>query len=380
MKIVIAPDSFKGSLSATEAAQAMAAGVLDVLPEAEIVLKPMADGGEGTVQTLVSVLGGELRSARVTGPRGDVVDAQWGWVNGERLAIIESAAASGLHWVEGQAANAGAYTSFGTGELIVAALDAGAIRIVLGLGGTATTDGGKGLLEALGVRFLDAQNEPVRAGGDGLLDLDEIDVSGLDKRAREIELLVACDVDNVLCGSQGAASVFGPQKGATADDVLRLDRALLRMAERSADVVGIDWRGIAGAGAAGGMGFAIMAFLAGQFQSGAELIGRLIGLEHGIRGAALVLTGEGRLDQQSLRGKTPVGVAGFARRQGVPVIAIGGALGAGYTELYAAGITAAFSIAPGPIELVDAIRNSKVLLRQRTADLMRVWSAARQLV
>ena len=377
MKIVIAPDSFKGSLSAEAAALAMAAGVREVLPEAEIVLKPMADGGEGTVQTLVAALGGELRRTRVHSPLLTMVEAEWGWVRSERLAIIESAAASGLHWVEGLPSNAGAHSSLGTGELIKAALNAGARRIVLGLGGTATTDGGKGLLEALGVGFLDAQGESVRAGGVGLIDLDRIDVDRLDSRVRDVEFFVACDVDNVLCGPAGAAAVFGPQKGATAQEVIMLDHALQRFADRSATVLGVDRRDTPGAGAAGGMGFAIMAYLAGRFQSGAELVGGLISLEHSMADADLVLTGEGRLDRQTLRGKTPVGVASFARKRKVPVFALAGSLGEGYAELYSAGISAAFSIAPGPIPLADAIRNSESLLRRLTIDVIRVWSCGR---
>lgn len=377
MKIVIAPDSFKGSLSAQAAAQAMAAGVRDVLPEAEIVLKPMADGGEGTVRTLVAALGGELRRMRVHSPLLTQVEAEWGWVRSERLAVIESAAASGLHWVEGLPANATAHSSRGTGELIRAALNAGARRIVLGLGGTATTDGGKGLLEALGARFLDAHGEPVRAGGTGLGDLERIDVSSLDGRVREVDFFVACDVDNVLCGPTGAAAVFGPQKGATKQEVDMLDQGLHRFADRSVAAIGVDHRDTPGAGAAGGMGFAIMGYLAGRFQSGAELVGQLIGLDHSMTDADLVLTGEGRLDRQSLSGKTPVGVARFARKRGIPVFALGGSLGEGHAELYSAGISAAFSIAPGPIDLAEAIRNSESLLRRLTIDVIRVWNCGR---
>ncbi len=376
MKIVIAPDSFKGSLSAQDAAQAMAAGVREVLPDAQIVLKPMADGGEGTVRALVAALGGELRRERVHGPRLETVEAEWGWVAGERLAIIESAAASGLPLVAGSAPAATTYSSLGTGELLKAALDAGARRIVLGLGGTATTDGGKGLLEALGVRFLDAQAQPVAPGGIGLLDLARIDVGGLDVRARQVELLIASDVDNVLCGTGGAAVVFAPQKGATPQEVQLLDRALTRLADRAAAATGRDRRDATGAGAAGGIGFALMSLLSGKFVSGADLIGRLVGLERSLDGAALVLTGEGRLDGQSLRGKTPVGVARFARERGVPVIAIGGALGEGYEALYETGIVAAFSIVSGAMSLADAIRDAETLLRRRTADVLRVWCAA----
>lgn len=374
LRIVVAPDSFKESLSAAQAAHAIAEGVREALPDADIVLRPMADGGEGSVSAVLSALPGELRSTRVAGPLGDSVGADWAWIAGDRTAVIEVAAAIGLDLVDAARRDLMRADSRGVGELILAALDAGAQRLIIGLGGTATNDGGKGMLEALGMRFFDAHGERVADGAAGLLQLAAVDASALDPRLQQLELLIASDVDSPLCGPLGASHLFGAQKGGSEAQLALLDPALLRYAALCTAQSGIDERDAPGSGAAGGIGYALKTFAAGRFHSGVGLIAELVGLEACMHGAALVITGEGRLDRQTLRGKTPFGVAAIARRVGVPVIAIGGSLGEGYQELYAAGISAAFSIAPGPIDLPQAVAQAAPLLRQRSADLMRLWA------
>ncbi|MBL0949421.1 MAG: glycerate kinase, partial [Pseudomonas sp.] len=354
MKIVIAPDSFKESLSAPDVAAAIARGWQQVFPDAECLLRPMADGGEGTVDALLAAVGGERREHEVRGPMGAPVKAHWGWL-GQGTAVIEMAAASGLHWVPREQRDARLACSFGTGELIREALDAGATRIILGLGGSATNDAGLGLLQALGVRFLDAQGNQLSPGGAALASLDQLDLSSLDARLLKVQIEVAADVDNPLCGPRGASAVFGPQKGATPEHVAELDTALGRFARIAAATLGEDHAEFPGVGAAGGLGFAARAFLKASFRPGIELVAELSGLAAAVENADLVITGEGRMDAQTLHGKTPVGVARVARTAGVPVIALSGSLGENYQALYEAGIEAAFSLAPGPLSLEQAM-------------------------
>lgn len=376
MKIVIAPDSFKESLSAPEVAQAIARGWLAVYPDAEIALCPMADGGEGTVDAVLAAAGGERRELSVMGPLATPVNAHWGWL-GDGTAVIEMAAASGLHWVPSAQRDARVTSSYGTGELITAALDAGATRIILGLGGSATNDGGSGLLRALGVRFLDAGGNELRPGGAALASLQRVDLSGLDERLQGVQVEVAADVDNPLCGPKGASAVFGPQKGASPEQVEELDAALARLAEVVGEALGEDFSTFPGVGSAGGLGFAAKAFLGARFRPGIELVAELSGLADAVRGADLVITGEGRVDAQSLHGKTPVGVARVAKNLGVPVIALAGSLGEGYQAVREAGIEACFSLAPGPITLEHACANAGPELEARAADLARFWRLAR---
>ncbi|SDF24383.1 glycerate kinase [Phytopseudomonas seleniipraecipitans] len=375
MKIVIAPDSFKESLSAPEVAQAIARGWLAVYPDAEIALCPMADGGEGTVDAVLAATGGERRELTVQGPLATQVQAHWGWL-GDGTAVIEMAAASGLHWVPSAQRDARVTSSYGTGELIRAALDAGATRIILGLGGSATNDGGSGLLRALGARFLDAGGNELRPGGAALAKLQRVDLSALDARLHDVQVDVAADVDNPLCGPRGASAVFGPQKGANPAQVEELDAALARMAEVVSEALGEDFSNFPGVGAAGGLGFAAKAFFDARFRPGVELVAELSGLAEAVAGADLVITGEGRLDAQSLHGKTPVGVARVAQAQGVPVVALAGSLGDGYQQVREAGIEAAFSLAPGPISLEYACAHAAEELEARAADLARFWRVA----
>ncbi|WP_321349732.1 glycerate kinase [Halopseudomonas oceani] len=375
MKVLIAPDSFKESLSARAVAEAIAAGWARVYPDAELRLCPMADGGEGTVDAVLAATGGERQQTEVAGPLGDRVVATWGLLPGQR-AVIEMAEASGLHRVEPARRDVLSASSFGTGELIRAALDAGVRRIVLGLGGSATNDGGAGLLAALGVRFLDRAGQELTPGGAALASLSQIDLTGLDTRLAQVEVLVAADVDNPLCGPRGASAVFGPQKGASPAQVEQLDAALAHYADVMAATLGEDLRDQPGVGAAGGLGFAARAVLKAAFQPGVQLVAELAGLVEALEGADLVITGEGRLDGQSLHGKTPVGVARLARAAGVPVIALAGSLGEGYQRLYAEGIGAAFSLAPGPLSLEQAMAEAGLQLSARAADLARLWQIA----
>jgi glycerate kinase len=375
MKLIIAPDSFKESLSAEAVAAAIAEGWRRVYPEAQIVAKPMADGGEGTVDALLAASAGERRESPVRGPLGAPVSAHWGWLDGN-TAVIEMASASGLQLLAPAQRDARVTSSFGTGELIRAALDAGATRIILGLGGSATNDGGSGLLRALGVRFLDADGDPLEEGGAALARLERLDLAGLDGRLAQVRVEVAADVDNPLCGPRGASAVFGPQKGADPQQVRQLDDALRRFGAVAAQALGEDHSEFPGVGAAGGLGFAARAFLAARFRPGVELVAELCGLAEAMRGADLVITGEGRLDAQSLHGKTPMGVARVAKAAGVPVVAIAGSLGDGYQELYAVGIDAAFSLVPGPMPLRQAMDEAAAQLQARAADVARLWRLA----
>jgi glycerate kinase len=376
MKVVIAPDSFKDSLSAQAAADAISGGLREVWPQAELIQCPMADGGEGTIEAVLAACNGEWMTARVSGPLGADVEAHWGWLAQSRTAIIEMATASGLQLLTLQQRDACVTSTYGTGQLIAQALNAGAQRIILAIGGSATNDGGSGMLAALGARFLDDREQPLAAGGLALSRLARIDLTGLDSRLAEVSVEIAADVDNPLCGPNGASHIFGPQKGASPQQVLALDAALGHFADHSARVLGKDLRDSPGSGAAGGMGFAAKAYLHASFRAGVEVVADLTGLEQALAGADLVITGEGRFDAQTLRGKTPFGVARVARRHGVPVIVLAGTLGDGYERLYEHGIDAAFSVVSGPGSLEHACANAASLLHDRARDLARVWRLA----
>ena len=375
MKVVIAPDSFKESLPASEVAAAIARGWAKVFPDAELVLLPMADGGEGTVDALLASLGGERLEQRVQGPLGDPVTAHWGLL-ADGSAVIEVAAASGLHLLEPALRDICRASSFGTGQVLLAALDAGATRIILGLGGSATNDGGAGLLQALGVSLLDAQGQELAPGGAALAGLARVDTSRLDPRLHQIEIQVAADVDNPLCGPHGASAIFGPQKGASPCDVELLDAALGHFAHCTAQALGKDWQQEPGVGAAGGLGFALKAYLGASFCPGIQLVAQIAGLAEAVMGADLVITGEGRLDSQTLHGKTPAGVAEIAQQAGVPVLALAGSLGEGYQALYEVGIDAAFSLVSGPVSLQQAMVTAATELESRACDLARLWRIA----
>ncbi|AWM92451.1 glycerate kinase [Pseudomonas sp. 31-12] len=376
MKIVIAPDSFKDSLSAQGVADAIALGLAQVWPDAQLVKCPMADGGEGTVESILAACEGELRRTQVRGPLGITVDAAWGWLPQTHTAIIEMAEASGLQLVAPGQRDACVSSTFGTGELIRAALDAGAQRVILAIGGSATNDGGAGAMQALGVKLLDAQGQTLAPGGLALAHLTQIDLSEIDPRLDKVRFDIAADVNNPLCGPHGASAIFGPQKGASPEQVRQLDAALGHFAKLCAQALGKDVQDEPGSGAAGGLGFAAKAFLEAQFKAGVEVVAELVGLAEAVKGADLVITGEGRFDAQTLRGKTPFGVARIAREQGVPVIVIAGTLGEGYQALYEHGIDAAFALASGPMTLEQACAEAPRLLRDRASDIARVWRMA----
>lgn len=363
MNILIAPDSFKESLSALQVAQAIAAGLREVLPEARCRLLPMADGGEGTVQALVDATGGTLRAVTVTGPTGRRIDARYGLAADRGLAVIEMAAASGLEGVPPAERDPRTATSFGTGELIADALDAGARRFVIGLGGSATNDGGAGMLQALGVRFVDADGHDLAPGGAALARLHRIDVGGLDARIAQCRIDVACDVTNPLLGPQGASAVFGPQKGATPAMVDELDGCLQRLAEVLHRDLGQDVADVPGTGAAGGMGAALLAVLGARLRPGSEVVADALGLDAAVREADLVITGEGRTDGQTIRGKAPIGVARAAARHGVPVIGLSGALTPESSAVHDHGIAAVFSAVRSVCTMEEALRDAAANLQ-----------------
>jgi glycerate kinase len=372
MRIVVAPDSFKGSLTAAEAAEAMARGVRTVWAEAEVAKVPMADGGEGTVDALVAGTGGRFVTRRVTGPLGRPVEARFGLLGDGETAVIEMASASGLLLVTPDQRDPRYTTTYGTGELIRAALDLGVRRIVCGIGGSATNDGGAGMVQALGGRLLRADGTEIGFGGAALLELERIDLSGLDPRLSEVELLVACDVENPLCGPRGAAAVYGPQKGATPEMVALLDRAMGHLADVMARDLGREVRDLPGAGAAGGLGAGFMGFLGARLRPGVEVVTEAVRLEALLDGAALVITGEGRTDGQTLAGKVPLGVARVAARQGVPAIVISGAVAPDADALLDHQIAALLSISDGPMTLDEAMRRGAEMLERATARAIRL--------
>lgn len=372
MKVIIAPDSFKDSLSAQAIAEAIACGWQSVFPEAEIIICPMADGGEGSIEAVLEACAGEWREQSVQGPLGESVIAKWGWLNTEKIALIEMAQASGIQLVKPSQRNACISSTFGTGELILAALDAGAKEIVLTVGGSATNDAGAGLLSTLGAQLLDKNNNALPKGGLALQQLAKVDLTDFDPRIQETKFVLAADVTNPLCGKNGASYVFAPQKGATQDQVLQLDQALNHFADISAQLLAADKRNEPGTGAAGGLGFAAKAYLNAEFRSGIEVIAELNQLSNKIQGADWVITGEGKFDGQTLNGKTPFGIAQIAQRANVPVIVIAGTLGENYQELYHSGVSAAFSLTAGPINLEEACMNAAHLIYERTIDIARL--------
>lgn len=378
MKIVIAPDSFKDSLSGQGVADAIALGLAEVWPDAQLITCPMADGGEGTVKAVLAARESRLCWNEVHGPFGTPVDARWCWLPDNHTAIIEMAEASGLQLVPMDHRNACTSSTFGTGEVIRAALDEGAKRVILAMGGSATNDGGAGAMQALGVKLLDARGRPLPPGGLALGRLASIDLSDIDPRLSSVSFDIASDVNNPLCGAQGASVIYGPQKGATPEQVEQLDRALVHFADHCAKVLGKDVRDEPGSGAAGGLGFAAKAFLGAQFKVGVEVVAELVGLAELVEGADLVITGEGCLDVQTLHGKAPFGVARIARERGVPVIVIAGTLGEDYQQLYDHGVDAAFALPSGPMTLEQACDDAPCLLRERATDIARVWQIARR--
>jgi glycerate kinase len=362
MRILIAPDSYKNALSALEVATSLKAGLFKVFPEAEFEILPMADGGEGTVEALIDATQGEIIKTTVHDPLMRPVESLFGITGDGITAVIEMASASGIQLVTSEERNPWITTTFGTGELIHAALDKGCRDIILGIGGSATNDCGMGMAAALGVKFLDAAGNSVGTGGGSLSDVTRIEMSGLDERIRETKIMVACDVTNPLTGPEGAAHVYGPQKGADPDMVKELDSNLKKFSGLIAEQLGKDVGEIRGAGAAGGLGAGLIAFLDGELVEGVPIIAAKTGLDEAVTKADIIITGEGGIDFQTQFGKTPYGVAQVAKKHGKPVIAVAGTIGEGADELYSKGIDAVVSILDSPMSLEDAIQQTSTLL------------------
>jgi len=332
VRIIAAPQEFKGTLTASEAAGAIAAGARRAAPEADVVPVPLSDGGPGLVDAVLAARPGRRLQVKVRGPLGRPVEAAWALLE-DGTAVIEMAAAAGLILLREEERDPRVATTFGVGELILAALDAGSRRLIVGVGGSATNDGGAGMAQALGARLLDAEGRELPPGGAALSLLERVDVSGFDARAQEAKVIAATDVRNPLCGPEGASLVYGPQKGASPETARELDAALRRYGEVLERDLGVRVVDEPGAGAAGGLGAGLMAFLGAEVRSGFEIVAETVGLREKIRGADLLLTGEGRLDRQTAYGKTVARVAAIAREEGVPALVIAGSLGEGWEEV-----------------------------------------------
>lgn len=358
MKIVIAPDSFKESLTALQVADSIERGIRKVIPNAEIVKVPMADGGEGTVQSLIDSSQGSIVKAKVIGPMGNLVQAYFGLMGNSHTAVIEMASASGIHLAEPENRNPLITTTFGTGQLIKAALDLEVNHLILGIGGSATNDAGMGMCQALGIQFLDKEGNSLGYGGGELDKLAKIDLSNLDPRLANVTLEVACDVTNPLCGPTGASHVFGPQKGATPEMITRLDANLAHFADVVLEQLGVDVKNIPGAGAAGGLGAALYGLLNATMKPGIDIVIEATQLEQAIQGADVVITGEGRIDSQTIHGKTPSGVAKVCKAANIPVIGIAGCLSPDCAVVHDYGIDAVFDVVPGATDLQGALQNA----------------------
>jgi len=370
MRVVVAPDKFKGSLTAAQVAARVAAGLARAAPGVDVVQLPVADGGDGTLEAAVSA-GYRRVPVRAEGPTGDLVDTAYAERDG--VAVVELADVSGLGRLSGGRLAASAASSYGTGQVIRAALAAGCRRIVLGIGGSACTDGGAGMVQALGGRLADARGDEVGRGGGALGAVRSLDLAGLHPGLSSAEVVVASDVDNPLLGPRGAAAVYGPQKGASPAEVARLDAALDRWADAVQRATGLDLAGMPGAGAAGGVGFAAMAVLGATLQPGIGLILELVGFPAALSGAGLVITGEGSLDRQTLHGKAPAGVAATARSAGIPVVAVAGRSLLSPADLEAAGIQAAYALTDLEPDPDRCMTEAGPLLERLVAKVARGW-------
>lgn len=376
MKIVIAPDSFKGCLTAIEASQAIERGIKKVLPEADTVLIPMADGGEGTLESLISATNGRKVEVSVKGPLHDKVKASYGILGDQETCIIEMASASGLCLVDSAKLNPLITTTYGTGELILTALNDGFRKFILAIGGSATNDAGVGMLQALGMKVLDNQGKKVGLGGAEVSRIVEIDMRDFDSRITECEFIIASDVHNPLIGPDGASRVFGPQKGATPKMVEFLDEALSTWADLVATKTNMHVHYEAGAGAAGGLGSAFQAFFPSKTKRGVDIVIEYTKLVEKLTGARCIFTGEGQIDYQTASGKTPLGVAEEAKKQEIPVFALAGSIGEGIEVLYQHGITSVHSLVNSPMSIQQAMENGAELLESVTEQVMRTFIAS----
>lgn len=378
MKIVVAPDSFKGSLSAVAASDAMASGIKRVLPDTEMVMLPLADGGEGTVAALVSSTGGRFQQCRVMGPLGDPVDAEYGILGDGTTAVIEMAAASGLTLIPTARRNPLLTTTYGTGQLLLAALGKGCRKILAGIGGSATSDCGTGMAQALGVKFFRRDGSPILEPmtGERMGEVGSLDASGCEEKLRGCEITVACDVENPLLGPQGAVMVFGRQKGADEAGLERLEANMQQVIGVIENAIGMSVRHSPGSGAAGGLGAGLMAFAHAALKPGIELVLDACNFAEKIAGAHWIFTGEGRVDQQTAMGKTISGMARAAHQQGIPVIVVAGSVAPEADNLYPLGVASMFSICSGPMTAEEAMRNAAPLLSQATERILRAMVAS----
>jgi len=365
MKIVVAPDSFKGSLTAIEVSDAIEKGIREVFPEAEIIKIPMADGGDGTVQCLVNATGGKILEEKVIGPLGNEVWAFYGILGDRKTAIVEMAAASGLTLVPENKRDPLITTTYGTGQLIKAALNQGCRKMIIGIGGSATNDGGAGMVQALGTKLLDKDGEEIGFGGGELKKIVKIDISCMDKRLSDIKVLAASDVNNPLCGPQGASRIYGPQKGATPEIIEELDESLAYFAELIKRDLHKDIKEIPGAGAAGGLGASLMAFLNAELRPGIEIMIEAVKLEQAIKDADLVITGEGKIDSQTIYGKAPIGVAKIAKKYNVPVVAVAAIIEEDSRIFQSYGIDTLIKVSEPPMRLSE-IKTKKIWLIKKS--------------
>ncbi|MBE0067971.1 glycerate kinase [Thermoanaerobacterium thermosaccharolyticum] len=375
MKILVAPDSFKGSLSSKEVLKAISEGIRRAI-DAEIEGVLIADGGEGTVDALIASLGGRIVDVDVVGPLGNVVKSFFGILN-DGTAVIEMAASSGLSLVPNDMRNPLITTTYGVGQLIKEALDAGCRKFIIGVGGSATNDGGAGMIQALGVKLLDEDGKDIPYGGGNLHKLKKVDISSIDKRVYESSFIVASDVTNPLCGEYGASAVYGPQKGATPEMVEILDRNLKHYSSVIKETLGKDFSDVPGAGAAGGLGFSLMTFLNAKIKSGIDIVMEASNIDKKIKSCDIVITGEGNTDFQTAYGKAPAGIARIAKKYGKPVVILSGGLGKNYKNLYDVGVTSMFSIVDRPMTLQEAMINAKKLISDRAEDIIRIFISGR---
>ena len=370
--IVLAPDSFKESMTAKEVCEAMERGIRKANSQIRCIHVPMADGGEGTMQSLVDATGGRVYSKEVVGPLGNNVVAEYGILGNGEIGVIEMASASGIHLVDSEKRNPLITTTFGTGQLIKACLDKGVKKLLIGIGGSATNDGGAGFIQALGGRLLDENGDDLSYGGGALAKLHTIDLSNLDERLKYVSVEVACDVNNPLCGKEGASYVFGPQKGATREMIEILDQNLSHYAEVIKEQLGKDVISKAGAGAAGGLGAGLMAFLDVKLKSGIEMVIEYANLEEKVRDADMVWTGEGSIDFQTQYGKTPLGVAMIAKKYNKPVIALAGRVGNDIDVLYDKGIDAIFGIMRGVTSIEEVLVKGPENVEKTSENIIRL--------
>ncbi|AGX42174.1 glycerate kinase [Clostridium saccharobutylicum] len=374
LTIVLAPDSFKESMTAKEACEAMERGIKKVNDSIKCIHVPMADGGEGTMQSLVDATNGKVYSLKVVGPLGNEVEAQYGILGDGDVGVLEMASASGIHLVSTEKRNPLLTTTYGTGQLIKACLDHGVKKLLIGIGGSATNDGGAGVIQALGVKLLDKQGNELSFGGGELGKLNSIDLENFDSRLKDVVIEVACDVNNPLCGEKGASNVFGPQKGATKEMIGILDNNLKHYADIIKRQLGKDVLNEPGAGAAGGLGAGLMAFLDGTLKKGIEMVIEYASLEEKVKDADMVWTGEGSIDFQTQYGKTPLGVATVAKKYNKPVIALAGRVGEGIDVLYEKGIDSIFGIMKGVAPIEEALANGQENIEKTAENIIRLMN------